>query len=661
MIVERHVFGSVAGYRTLARSPGLSGQDCRFLETFSFGQPPSQAFVDSLARNPAYWVRPFGSRRALTRLVPGSPDEAGRSTVLMISAIVAATDWDVALRGDVDPLLRSAPLWQWDGAAQLAPINLPVTPPSKAVPGRGGASALLNLVSRIEGAGGGPLSIVVREEDLGPEDLRCLGMLIPPSARGQFSWACRSLSCRLGATVNCVAAGVTIDAGANVVRPDEHVAPSVYAQVLDEAGLRGKGVDTAFIATYSGFGRHGERTTGDPSQQPVIVVESPAEGSWMARYGGWALSAVLAVAVIVLTALLLLRSPAEANDQPEGDGNRRTVAVVPAEPTLPAGVSSAVRRLVAATPLPREKRRREEVLKALESLVSVTERQAPGTSRPADVMRPLRDRHKQMSEFEKSLEDISSNGVKTPGEEIKSDYPWEVDFLTRRDEVRRRLGRQLKELTDPERPKPITSKAIAELENMLARYEYGLNGKGDATLRDCRVQVNNYRKMLGDSQAVLEAELLNLLNAMIERKPLSEQTKVKDAVKTAMSNLRDSETLRQIGERMPIVANEWNSLSTKAAETKLLTGKIDGELVPLLQRAWDDLCKDPDDLCKEHGPNVSVPDSEKKRIEELMRKNAVLTAADVETVQKIRRGDRRQLAKELAEAIESRGKSPTNK
>ena len=47
MRIERHIFGNVQGYKTLARSGGVDGEACRQLESlaFSFGQTNDHRFT----------------------------------------------------------------------------------------------------------------------------------------------------------------------------------------------------------------------------------------------------------------------------------------------------------------------------------------------------------------------------------------------------------------------------------------------------------------------------------------------------------------------------------------------------------------------------------------------------------------------------------------
>lgn len=498
MIVERHIFGSVTGYRTLACSPGISSQEGRQLEAFSFGQPSSQAFVESLVRNPAYWIRSLAARRVLSRLVPGAPDEQGRTTLLIYSAVVSAADWDGVLRADVGLLLRTPELWKWDGTSRLAPLDVSVTPSGRISVGRSRAPLLLNLISRIERGAGRPASLVIREADFGPDEARCLIMLIPPSARGQFSLAYRSLNSRLGATVNCVATEAPIAANASVVNPHEEVPLTTYAQVLEEAGLRQGTVDSATVATYTGFGQYESRTPRGPANQPVIVVEGPTGGPSFTQYAGWALSAVLAVMVVVL-AWLLVRTPSEDIGGFGGPGVVAPEAPEPkAQPIPPSELLSELHELMAAMPLPREAPRRQRVIATIERMVQTAGGTPEQAARLSADFDQLRKRNDAMIAFEQSVQSADTNGARPVSAELSSDYPCESASIARREELRTQLTARLAALDQADGAKPLTENELNELDRLLAQYAEYCSLK-DSSVKFYADGIRAFRTRLVDS------------------------------------------------------------------------------------------------------------------------------------------------------------------
>src|SRR5262249_29622445 len=131
MRIERHIFGSIDGYRTLAHSPGLSVADCQLLEGFAFGTPYDPAIRATFSKQPAYWARPIGAhRRAITQVRPGDPDDAGRPTLLFLTAVVPTEEWIDALQGDSSPLMHEMTLWKWQRGAAVHPLDLPMGGPS---------------------------------------------------------------------------------------------------------------------------------------------------------------------------------------------------------------------------------------------------------------------------------------------------------------------------------------------------------------------------------------------------------------------------------------------------------------------------------------------------------------------------------------------------
>ena len=370
MIVERHVFGSVKGYQTLARSPGVSNEQCRSLEGFSFGQPRSADYLNSLAKSPAFLIRPLaGGRRALTRLVVGVPDDRGRATLLLVTAVLASQDWDAILRGDVSLLLRAKTLWQWDRDPHLAPIDLPVSPPKTVQINQASADKLLALLSLIELRFGRQHSTVVRERDLTADEMRSLEMLIPPSVRFGVSLAYRSLNSRLGTTINCVADETPLDGSVELHVPGQHQRYAFYARTLEEAGLTQGRVDTAFVASYSGFGKYRPQPPGTPpsasaASQPVIVVPAPKVGSRVALIAGWALAVIFALLVVYVVRFRPPPLQPPTADQPVASETWDNLAELTDD-------------LLRSKPLPANEKDRENVLKSVEALANAI----PGESR----------------------------------------------------------------------------------------------------------------------------------------------------------------------------------------------------------------------------------------------------------------------------------------
>ncbi len=248
MQVDRHVFGSVQGYTTLARSPGVTDADCRILEATSFGSTYDAAYRPTLTKSGAFLSRPLaGSRRAITRVEPGKPDDEGRPTLLFVTLVIQAADWDGELERDARPLLKARKLWDWDGKSALSVIDLaPAAPPRLATSGQS-FERLLGLVSLVELSWNAGTPVVVSENDYSLEDLASVERVLPAEARGRYSAGYRSLNPALPVTLNLVAAGV---AGGDRVRRLVG-AKSPYAMHLAENGIG----DPLVSLPYQGFGQ----------------------------------------------------------------------------------------------------------------------------------------------------------------------------------------------------------------------------------------------------------------------------------------------------------------------------------------------------------------------------------------------------------------------
>ena len=254
MRIERHILGSVSGYVTLARSTGLSEPECRQLESLSFGTPYDSSYHTSLSKRMAWWSRPLGSgKRAVTRVLPGEPDDAGRPTLLFVTAALAEDEWDHLLQGDVRVLLGSRALWQWDGAAKLAALDLKADGPLPLRMNRTALARVLGLISLVELSWTARQPVVVRPEHYSMDEIAAVERFLPASARRSYSAVYRSLNPDLAASVNCLAEGIAAGTSNPARRLD--TAKSPYALRLEEAGFTEGHAADALLVKYDGFGQ----------------------------------------------------------------------------------------------------------------------------------------------------------------------------------------------------------------------------------------------------------------------------------------------------------------------------------------------------------------------------------------------------------------------
>ena len=297
MLIERHIFGSFKGYTTLSRSPGVSADDCRILESlaYSFGQTYDVRFNKTLSRVPAFFTRSLrGGRRGLSRVLEGTPDDNNRPTLQVVTVIVSQQDWDARLSGDVQILLDDDRLWQWDGSAQAAAMEVSLPPASHSVP-RKSVPRVLALLSEIERSVALHRGVIVSANEFTQQDVACLEMLIPPSARAEFSSAYRTLSPQLRASVNCMAPEAALQDRITFHFRPQQANLSPYAEYLNKSGFADGSIPLESIAAYSRFGMPAVETPSATHETPPaptgIPVARPARA--------WPLVAVALAAVVL--------------------------------------------------------------------------------------------------------------------------------------------------------------------------------------------------------------------------------------------------------------------------------------------------------------------------------------------------------------------------
>ncbi len=193
--VSLHVFGSIRGYATLAKTDDITVEECAQLESFSFGQTSDSNYLDSLDKNPAIISRPLDSGRwAITRVLKGNPDDYNRQTMLFVTAIISTQDWLNVLRCDVMPLLDCPQLWQFSPAEKLAPVDVNISS-ERPVPSPEMREKVIPLLSAIETLNlDEEVTVLLDSQQCDIQVLRWLNMILPRNSKMKFSYAVRSLS-----------------------------------------------------------------------------------------------------------------------------------------------------------------------------------------------------------------------------------------------------------------------------------------------------------------------------------------------------------------------------------------------------------------------------------------------------------------------------------
>lgn len=299
MRVERHVFGSVRGYGTLAHSAGLTEADCRRLGCLSFGTPYDSTYPSSLNERIAYWSRPLdSSRRAVTRVLPGKPDDAGRPTLLFVTCVVDVEDWNFIVQGNAPALLRVGELWSWNGEPRLPPLEI-----ADPVPGSWGFEAdgvrrILGLISLVEMSWQSEQPLIVRSDQYRLTEVAAVERLLPPSLRKRYSAVYRSLNPELPATLNCIAAGTPLGSSAATRFLAEAAAP--YARELEQEGFGDGHEPSILLVGYGRFGRGDSGAGTRPAEDPKMKLHVGGAGRHPRRG-----AAPVSTAVLVMCLLLV--------------------------------------------------------------------------------------------------------------------------------------------------------------------------------------------------------------------------------------------------------------------------------------------------------------------------------------------------------------------
>jgi hypothetical protein len=107
-----HLFGSIDGYRTLARSPDICDADDAALAALGFGSPRTEVEFEALERELCVAGRPLPSGDyAITRVFAGAPDVAGRRTIERRTLLLDSETWAHLAHTDLWTALRNPRHW----------------------------------------------------------------------------------------------------------------------------------------------------------------------------------------------------------------------------------------------------------------------------------------------------------------------------------------------------------------------------------------------------------------------------------------------------------------------------------------------------------------------------------------------------------------------
>lgn len=252
MRIDKHIFGSINGYRTQAKTDGISLTDLRQLEHLSIGGASSPHFLKALASAPAYMIHSLGTRRALTRFAAGPRDDAGRLTVEQITLVLSAQNWDDVLAGDISGLIAERGLWVWNQDVSLARLDVPISRSQRIVPA-GSATKVLIVLSEMERSFALHKPVLVREQDLSLDEFTILASLLPPQLRSVCPLIFRGFAKALPASLVTMAREID-DTGSRCLSLSKSSPQSPYAQHLARTGFQLGRIPLDVVRDYTRFG-----------------------------------------------------------------------------------------------------------------------------------------------------------------------------------------------------------------------------------------------------------------------------------------------------------------------------------------------------------------------------------------------------------------------
>jgi hypothetical protein len=227
-----HVLGSVSGYTTLAGSSGVVDDERRELETLAFGDATGAEARLRLASHAVMTGRRLRSGRfAISRMLSGDSDDAGRPTVRVITLVLDERGYRSAVRG---VRWMAGEVEFWTRAASSAESGIAI--PDRSVPEGPPDRTLLRLFDLWLAARRGGSQAVLPESE-NPTLFRLLERLNPHDL-AVCRWGIGLLSLSSPADILTYASGTNLVGARTLLRPlptgDWHTDGMEYAEYLTE-------------------------------------------------------------------------------------------------------------------------------------------------------------------------------------------------------------------------------------------------------------------------------------------------------------------------------------------------------------------------------------------------------------------------------------------
>ena len=125
--VDTHLLASRDGYTTFAKSSSVTPPEQRELEELVYGQPDDAIVYAALTAQATAMLRRLRStgRYALSRIIQGDRDSAGRDTIAVCTIILTSAQYQAIARGDLWRFLHFPQLWAVNLSLSGQPLALP--------------------------------------------------------------------------------------------------------------------------------------------------------------------------------------------------------------------------------------------------------------------------------------------------------------------------------------------------------------------------------------------------------------------------------------------------------------------------------------------------------------------------------------------------------
>lgn len=204
ILVDTHLLASREGYTTFAKSSAVAPAEQRELEELVYGQPDDAEIYGSMATEAVAMLRRLRStgRFALSRMLAGGTDSAGRETIAVCTMIMGPAEYQALARSDLWRLLHSTQLWSVDLFRKGQQLSIP---DSLAQPRTVSSTDVALFDAWLVAKGRSNSVAVIGASSANHRAIVGLPQVIHPSDLINLTWGCRLLSIPSGVALASIA------------------------------------------------------------------------------------------------------------------------------------------------------------------------------------------------------------------------------------------------------------------------------------------------------------------------------------------------------------------------------------------------------------------------------------------------------------------------